>query len=69
MEPSGSSWNEANSRSGGLADELSEKLKDAGASLHDIEDRARTFVKDRPLVALGTAAVGGFLLGRLLSRL
>jgi ElaB/YqjD/DUF883 family membrane-anchored ribosome-binding protein len=69
MESSGSTWNEANTRTGGLADELNEKLKDAGASLHDIDDRARTFVKDRPLVALGTAAVGGFLLGRLFSRL
>ena len=68
MDPSGNTWNEANPRTG-LADQLDEKLKDTGASVQDIDGRARTFVQNKPLVALGTAAVGGLLLGRLLSRL
>jgi ElaB/YqjD/DUF883 family membrane-anchored ribosome-binding protein len=70
METSGSTWaDEASSRLGGIADELNDRLKDAGANLRDIDEQARAFIKESPFVALAAAVVGGFLLGRLLSRL
>lgn len=34
-----------------------------------LDDRVRRFVVERPLVALAGAVAGGFLIGRLLSRL
>ena len=69
MDTSGSTWSEATSRMSGVADEFNNKLKDAGANLRDIDGRARAFMKDSPFVALAAAVAGGFLLGRLLSRL
>jgi ElaB/YqjD/DUF883 family membrane-anchored ribosome-binding protein len=69
MDTSGSTWSEATSRMSGLADELNDKLEDAGGSLRDIDGQARAFMKDSPFVALAAAVVGGLLLGRLLSRL
>ena len=70
METSDSSWaDEASARIGGLADDLNDRLKDAGTSLRDIDEQARAFIKDSPFVALAAAVAGGFLLGRLLSRL
>ncbi len=70
MEHAGGSWaGDASSRISGLADELNERLKDAGAGLRDIDEQTRAFVKESPFVALAAAVVGGFLLGRLLSRL
>ena len=69
MDTSGSTWSEATSRMSGLADEVNDTLKDVGASLRDIDGQARAFMKDSPFVALAAAVAGGFLLGRLLSRL
>ena len=70
METSGSNWaNEAGSRVSGMADELNDRLKDAGANLRDIDEQARAFIKESPFVALAAALAGGFLLGRLLRRL
>lgn len=70
MENSGSSWaQDASSRISGMAEDLNERLKDAGANLRDLDEQTRAFVKDSPFVALAAAVVGGFLLGRLLSRL
>ena len=66
---SGSTWNDATSRIGGLADEVNDRLKDAGANLRDIDEQARAFVKESPFVALAAAVAGGFLLGRIISRL
>ena len=66
---SGSTWNDATSRIGGLADEVNDRLKDAGANLRDIDEQARAFVKESPFVALAAAVAGGFLLGRIMSRL
>jgi len=70
METSGSTRsNEAGSRLGGLADELNDRFKDASGSLRDLDEQARAFLKESPFVALAAAVAGGFLLGRLLSRL
>ncbi len=70
METSNSSLaDEASARIGGLADDLNDRLKDAGTSLRDIDEQARAFIKDSPFVALAAAVAGGFLIGRLLSRL
>ncbi len=74
MEQSASNWaDEASSRISGLADDLNERFnerfKDASAGLHGLDEQTRAFVKESPFVALAAAAVGGFLLGRLLSRL
>lgn len=69
MDTSSSTWGDAASRASGLADELNDRLKDAGANLRDIDEQARAFVKESPFVALAAAVAGGFLLGRLLSRL
>ena len=69
METSDSLWaDEASARIGGLADDLNDRLKDAGTSLRDIDEQARAFLKESPFVALAAAVAGGFLLGRLLSR-
>ncbi len=70
MEHSASNWaDDAGTRLGGLADELNQRVKGAGASLRDIDEQTRAFVKESPFVALAAAVVGGFLLGRLMSRL
>ena len=70
METSSSTWgSEAGSRVSGLADELTDRLKNASAGFRDIDEQTRTFVKESPFVALAAAVAGGFLLGRLLSRL
>jgi ElaB/YqjD/DUF883 family membrane-anchored ribosome-binding protein len=60
---------EGGSRVGGLAEELNDRLKDASAGLRDIDEQARAFIKESPFVALAAAVAGGFLLGRLLSKL
>jgi ElaB/YqjD/DUF883 family membrane-anchored ribosome-binding protein len=52
-----------------LADELTDRWKNASAGLRGIDEQTRTFVKESPFVALAAAVAGGFLLGRLLSRL
>jgi ElaB/YqjD/DUF883 family membrane-anchored ribosome-binding protein len=70
MEESARNWaDETGARIGGLADDLNDRLKDASASLRDIDAQTRAFVKESPFVALAAAVAGGFLLGRLLSRL
>ena len=70
MEQSASNWaDEASARVSGLADDLNERFKDAGAGLRDLDEQTRAFVKHSPFVALAAAVAGGFLLGRLLSRL
>jgi len=70
MEQSASNWaDEANARVSGLADDLNERFKDASAGLRDLDEQTRAFVKHSPFVALAAAVAGGFLLGRLLSRL
>jgi len=49
-----------------------EAPRDAGAELaaqaRAIDQSVRAFVVERPLIALGAALAGGFLLGRLLAR-
>jgi len=70
MEQSASSWaNEAGAKISGMADDLNERLKDASANFRDFDAQTRAFVKESPFVALAAAVAGGFLLGRLLSRL
>ena len=70
MEQSASNWaDEASARVSGLADDLNERFKDAGTGLRDLDEQTRAFVKQSPFVALAAAVAGGFLLGRLLSRL
>lgn len=69
MESSTSTGGDAGGRMSGLTDEFNDRLKSAGANLRDIDDQARAFVKESPFVALAAAVAGGFLLGRLLSRL
>ena len=69
METSSTWGSEAGSRVSGLAEELNDRLKDASAGLRDVDEQARAFVKESPFVALAAALAGGFLLGRLLSRL
>jgi len=70
MEESASSWaNDAGAKISGLADDLNERLKDASANFRDFDAQTRAFVKESPFVALAAAVAGGFLLGRLLSRL
>ncbi len=69
MDTAGNTWNDATSRMSGLADDLNERVKDAGANLRDIDEQARAFIKESPFVALAAAVVGGFLLGRIMSRL
>ncbi len=70
MEQSASNWaDEASARVSGLADDVNERFKDAGAGLRDLDEQTRAFVKQSPFVALAAAVAGGFLLGRLLSRL
>lgn len=36
--------------------------------LHDVDDRVRGFVSDRPLIAIGAALGVGYLVGKLVSR-
>ena len=50
-------------------DDLNERLKDASANFRDFDAQTRAFMKESPFVALAAAIAGGFLLGRLLSRL
>ncbi|TMA83266.1 MAG: hypothetical protein E6J72_00485 [Deltaproteobacteria bacterium] len=70
MERSASNWaDEASARVSGLADDVNERFKDASAGLRDLDEQTRAFVKHSPFVALAAAVAGGFLLGRLLSRL
>ena len=69
MDTAGNTWDDATSRMSGLADDLGERFKDAGANLRDIDEQARAFIKESPFVALAAAVVGGFLLGRIMSRL
>ena len=70
MEQSASNWaDEASARVSGLADDVNERFKDASAGLRDLDEQTRAFVKHSPFVALAAAVAGGFLLGRLLSRL
>jgi len=70
MEQSASNRaDEASARVSGLADDVNERFKDAGAGLRDLDEQTRAFVKHSPFVALAAAVAGGFLLGRLLSRL
>lgn len=51
---------------------VTEAPRDVGAELASqaraIDGAVRAFVVERPLVALGAALAGGFLLGRLLAR-
>jgi ElaB/YqjD/DUF883 family membrane-anchored ribosome-binding protein len=69
METSSTWGDEATSRVSGLASEFNDRLKSASTNLRNIDEQARTFVKESPFVALAAAVAGGFLLGRLLSRL
>ena len=70
MEQSASNWaDEASARVSGLADDVNERLKDASVGLRDLDEQTRAIVKQSPFVALAAAVAGGFLLGRLLSRL
>ncbi len=70
MVTSEGSWaDEASARIGECGDDLNDRLKHAGTTLHDIDDGVRAFVKENPFVALAGAVLGGFLIGRVLSRL
>jgi len=71
MQTSEHSWaDEAGSRIGDdYGGEGSDRLKNAGETLSAIDTEVRAFVKENPFVALTAAVVGGFLIGRILSRL
>lgn len=42
-----------------------EALDDAKERLSDLDTQVRSFVRERPLVAVGAAIAAGFLVGRL----
>jgi ElaB/YqjD/DUF883 family membrane-anchored ribosome-binding protein len=44
-------------------------MEQARSAFDDVDEQVRSFVKERPFVAVGVAVLGGFVLGRLLSRL
>jgi len=48
------------------APELDEAIERAKAQLHDLDTRARRFIQDQPLIAVGAALAVGYVLGRLL---
>ena len=69
MQSSEESWaDEAGTRIGDAGGDVTDRLKDAGETLRGIDAEARAFVKENPFVALAAAVVGGFLVGRILSR-
>ncbi|HEY2387065.1 MAG TPA: hypothetical protein VGK30_08900 [Candidatus Binatia bacterium] len=71
MHTSEHSWaDEAGSGIGGdYGGDGRDRLKDAGETLSAIDTEVRAFVKENPFVALAAAVVGGFMIGRILSRL
>jgi hypothetical protein len=71
MQTSEHSWaDEAGERIGAdYAGGGSDRFRDASETLSAIDTEVRAFVKENPFVALAGAVVGGFLLGRILSRL
>lgn len=69
MSSSEHSWaDEAGARIGDAGDDVTDRLKEAGETLRAIDGEARAFIKENPFVALAAAVVGGFLIGRILSR-
>jgi ElaB/YqjD/DUF883 family membrane-anchored ribosome-binding protein len=50
-------------------DEIARGVDSAAASFKDLDRRLRPYIDAHPFVAVGLAAVAGFLLGRLVSRL
>ncbi len=50
----------------GAADQVSDYARSARETIEDQADALSGTVRDRPLVAVGVAALGGFLIGRLL---
>jgi ElaB/YqjD/DUF883 family membrane-anchored ribosome-binding protein len=70
MQTSEHSWaDEAAERIGDDYGDGGDRLREAGKTLSAIDTEVRAFVKENPFVALAGAVVGGFLLGRILSRL
>ena len=51
-----------------LAEAASARIGEIRSELGDAERRARALVQEYPLVALAAAALGGYLLARLISR-
>jgi len=45
------------------------RLKSAGSDLATFDEQTRSVVNEYPLLALGGALLGGYVLGRLVSRL
>lgn len=50
------------------AERITDYLKDAQDGLREADQEIRDFVKENPLLALGMAVAGGYLIGRILSR-
>ena len=50
-------------------EEIARGVDSAAASLKEFDRRVRPYIDAHPFVAVGLAAVAGFLLGRLVSRL
>jgi len=62
----GGTSNESRQRS---ATPLRGRLKSARSELATVDEQTRSFVNEYPLLALGGALLGGYVLGRLVSRL
>ncbi len=62
-------FNQAKNTAKEAAENLAEELKETGSeNLEGLQTYLRDEIKNRPLTALGIAAVGGLLLGVLLGR-
>lgn len=51
-----------------LPPDVQEKLLAAQERMGELNERAMTFAREKPLVAVGLAAAAGFFLGRIASR-
>lgn len=50
-----------------MSREAQTQLEALEPTLHRIDERVRSFAKERPLLALAGALVGGYLVGRLMA--
>lgn len=64
--PETATWKE--SRPNGPGESYVPGLSNVRSELHDIDEQVRSFVREKPLAALGIAIVAGYLVGRVLSR-
>ena len=69
--PSAAEAASAEAASGNEHDDLAalrERIKGLQDEVSDVDKRIRTLLRERPLTALATAAVAGFVLGRVIGR-